>query len=99
MLIIFKEYILVLLVLHFRFSETLRTRNPDVNKKSTQTFLRAKCWMVPNYELAPNLSHMDILPVAVRLETVSRVLIEWLVPDIVDSQDTACASMTQALGL
>ena len=44
--------------------------------------LHANGWIVPNYELVPNLSDIDILRVAVP-ETVSRVLIERLIADIV----------------
>jgi hypothetical protein len=80
-------------VVAFRFSETFRTQNPDVNQKWIQTLLRAKGWIVPNYELAPDLSNIDILRVVVR-ETVSEVLIERLLTDIVGSLDTACASTT-----
>ena len=41
-------------------------QNQDVNKKWIRMLLRAKGWIVPNYELAPNLSDIDILRVAVR---------------------------------
>ena len=92
-LITFKNYVPGLPVVAFRFSETFRTQNPDVNQKWIQTLLRAKGWIVPNYELAPDLSTVDILRVVVR-ETVSEVLIERLLADIVGSQDTACASTT-----
>jgi len=70
-------------VVSFRFSEAYRTKHPDVQQKWIQTLLRSKGWIVPNYELAPDLSKIDILRVVVR-ETVSEVLIERLVADIVD---------------
>ena len=42
-------------------------QNPDVNKKWIRMLLRAKGWIVLNYELAPNLSDtIDIPRVAVR---------------------------------
>lgn len=69
-------------VVSFRFSEAFRTRCPDVQQKWIQTLLRSKGWIVPNYELAPDLSEIEILRVVIR-ETVSETLIERLVTDIV----------------
>ena len=66
----------------FRFSESFRTRYPDILQKWIQTLLRSKGWIVPNYELAPDLSDIEILRVVIR-ETVSETLIERLVADIV----------------
>ena len=80
-------------VVAFRFSEAYRTKNPDVQQKWIQTLLRSKGWIVPNYELAPDLSDVEILRVVVR-ETVSEVLIERLVADIVSPLDNAPASLT-----
>lgn len=69
-------------VVSFKFSEAFRANHPEVNQKWIQTLLRSKGWIVPNYELAPDLQDIDILRVVVR-ETVSEVLIERLVADIV----------------
>ena len=77
-----QNYMPGLPVVAFRFSETYRTKHPDVQQKWIQTLLRSKGWIVPNYELAPNLSEIEILRVVVR-ETVSEVLIERLIADIV----------------
>ena len=71
----------------FRFSEAYRTKHPDVQQKWIQTLLRSKGWIVPNYELAPNLSEIAILRVVVR-ETVSEVLIERLIADLVSLPPT-----------
>jgi hypothetical protein len=81
-LTILKSYMPGLPVVSFRFSEQFRTKYPDVNQKWIQTLLRAKGWIVPNYELPPDLSEIEILRVVVR-ETVSEVLVERLVADIV----------------
>ncbi|KAF9792428.1 glutamate decarboxylase [Thelephora terrestris] len=78
-----ENYLPGLPVVAFRFSENFRTKYPDVNQKWIQTLLRSKGWIVPNYELAPDLSDLDILRVVVR-ETVSEVLIERLVTDLID---------------
>ena len=77
-------------VVSFRFSETYRTKYPEIQQKWIQTLLRSKGWIVPNYELAPDLSEIEILRVVVR-ETVSEVLIERLVADIVSLFDSAPA--------
>ena len=77
-----KNYMPGLPVISFRFSEAYRTKHPDVQQKWIQTLLRSKGWIVPNYELAPDLSEIEILRVVIR-ETVSEVLIERLVADIV----------------
>lgn len=69
-------------VVSFRFSEAFRTKYPDIDQKWMQTLLRSKGWIVPNYELAPDLNDIDILRVVIR-ETVSGVLVERLVADIV----------------
>lgn len=66
----------------FRFSEKYRTANPDVQQKWVQTLLRAKGWIVPNYELAPDLQKVEILRVVVR-ESVSAVMVDRLVADLV----------------
>jgi len=81
-LIVSKSYMPGLPVISFRFSEAYRTKHPDVQQKWIQTLLRSKGWIVPNYELAPDLSEIEILRVVVR-ETVSEVLIERLIADIV----------------
>lgn len=80
-------------VIAFRFSEAYRTKNPDVQQKWIQTLLRSKGWIVPNYELAPDLSDVEILRVVVR-ETLSEVLIERLVADLVSPLDNAPAPLT-----
>jgi len=88
-----KSYMPGLPVIAFRFSEAYRTKNPDVQQKWIQTLLRSKGWIVPNYELAPDLSDVEILRVVVR-ETLSEVLIERLVADLVSPLDNAPAPLT-----
>lgn len=89
-----KNYQPGLPVVAFRFSEAFRTKYPDVNQKWIQTLLRSKGWIVPNYELAPDLSDVEILRVVVR-ETVSEVLIERLIADIVGPLGAAPSSVIQ----
>ncbi|KAJ1024137.1 hypothetical protein NDA16_002976 [Ustilago loliicola] len=66
----------------FRWSESFRTRNPHLEQRWMQTLLRAKGWIVPNYNLSPDLEHIDILRVVVR-ENLSESMIEQLVYDII----------------
>jgi glutamate decarboxylase len=70
-------------VVAFRFSDAFRAQNPGVQQKWMQTLLRAKGWIVPNYELAPDLASVDILRVVVR-ESMTEELIDRLVSDIVE---------------
>jgi len=60
-------------------------------QKWIQTLLRSKGWIVPNYELPPGLSKIEILRVVVR-ETFSQVLIERLVADIIDITESLAKS-------
>lgn len=53
-------------VVAFRFSDQFREENPEIQQKWIQTLLRAKGWIVPNYELPPELETVEILRVVVR---------------------------------
>lgn len=68
----------------FRFSDKFKEAHPHVQQKWVQTLLRARGWIVPSYELAPDLENIEILRVVVR-ENVSAVLIDRLVTDIVST--------------
>ncbi|KIJ69511.1 hypothetical protein HYDPIDRAFT_172890 [Hydnomerulius pinastri MD-312] len=74
-------------VVSFRFSDDFQTKYPEIQQKWIQTLLRAKGWIVPNYELAPNLEHVQILRVVVR-ENCSEALIDRLVADTVEITQT-----------
>ncbi|VDC04543.1 unnamed protein product [Peniophora sp. CBMAI 1063] len=78
-----EDYQAGLPVVAFRFTDQFKTENPDIQQKWVQTLLRAKGWIVPNYELAPNLEHIEILRVVVK-ENFSEVLCDRLVSDIVE---------------
>ena len=66
----------------FRFSDEFKKQNPNVQQKWVQVLLRAKGWIVPNYELAPDLQDIEILRVVVR-ENLTAVMVDRLVADIV----------------
>lgn len=53
-------------VIAFRFSDKFQQAHPGLQQKWMQTLLRAKGWIVPNYELAPDLEQVEILRVVVR---------------------------------
>jgi len=79
----FEAYEPGLPVVAFRFSDKFKELHPEVEQKWIQTLLRAKGWIVPNYELPPNLEKVEILRVVVR-ENVTEVLIDKLIADIVE---------------
>ncbi|KAJ7581046.1 glutamate decarboxylase [Mycena floridula] len=68
-------------VVSFRFSDNFKQDHPAIQQRWIQTLLRAKGWIVPNYELAPDLQSIDILRVVVR-ESMTEMLIDRLVTDI-----------------
>jgi len=57
--------------------------NPHVQQKWIQTLLRSKGFIVPNYELPPNVEKEEILRVVIR-EQFSEDLVERLVSDIIE---------------
>ena len=58
-----------------------------MQQKWVQTLLRAKGWIVPNYELAPDLENIDILRVVVR-ESVTAHMVDRVVAYIVKILDS-----------
>ncbi|KAI0747902.1 glutamate decarboxylase [Daedaleopsis nitida] len=78
-----ESYVPGLPVVSFKFSDQFREKNPDVQQKWVQVLLRAKGWIVPNYELAPDLQSVEILRVVVR-ENATATMIDRLVADIVE---------------
>lgn len=78
-----ENYVPGLPVIAFKFSDVFRENHPDIQQKWIQTLLRSKGWIVPNYELAPDLQNVEILRVVVR-ENTSEALIERLVSDIIE---------------
>jgi len=79
-------------VVSFRFTDDFKQQHPEIQQKWIQTLLRVKGWIVPNYELAPDLEHVEILRVVVR-ENMTEVLIDRLVGDLVEiTQDLVSKS-------
>jgi glutamate decarboxylase len=94
-----ETYVPGLPVVSFRFSDDFRQKNPDIQQKWIQTLLRAKGWIVPNYELAPDLEKVEILRVVVR-ENMSEVLIDRLIADLMEITESLAEkdSSAHALG-
>ncbi|KAG1883195.1 pyridoxal phosphate-dependent transferase [Suillus subluteus] len=87
-------------VVAFRFSDSFQGSYPDIQQKWIQILLRAKGWIVPNYELAPDLEQVQILRVVVK-ENMTESLVDRLLEDIVEvTQDLIKQeSPTNALNL
>jgi len=86
-------------VVAFRFSDSFKQANPDIQQRWIQVLLRAKGWIVPNYELPPDLEHVQILRVVVK-ENMTEALVDRLVADIVEitedllSQDSSSHALS-----
>lgn len=87
-----QNYVPGLPVVSFRFTDEFRKQNPDVQQKWVQVLLRAKGWIVPNYELAPNLENVEILRVVIR-ENMTAVMVDRLVADIVSGCNIYCCGL------
>jgi len=70
-------------VVAFRFSDKFKETYPDIQQRWIQTLLRAKGWIVPNYELAPDLQKVEILRVVIR-EHMTEMLVDQLVADLIE---------------
>ncbi|KDQ33636.1 hypothetical protein PLEOSDRAFT_42493, partial [Pleurotus ostreatus PC15] len=85
-------------VVAFRFSDSFKEKYPDLQQKWIQTLLRSKGWIVPNYELAPDLQSIEILRVVVR-ENLTEVLIDRLVADLMEITESLSSKDSPAHGL
>jgi glutamate decarboxylase len=95
-----EDYEAGLPVVAFRFSDRFKEKNPEIQQKWVQTLLRSKGWIVPNYELPPELEKTEILRVVVR-ENMTIVLVDKLIEDIIEitEQLEKAGSSTHALGI
>ncbi|KAF8226168.1 glutamate decarboxylase [Tricholoma matsutake] len=93
-----KSYEPGLPVVCFRFSDKFQEKHPEIQQKWIQTLLRTKGWIVPNYELAPNLEQVDILRVVVR-ESMTEVLVDQLVADIMEITENLASKASSSHAL
>jgi len=73
-------------VVAFRFSDEFKKEFPHVKQASVSTLLRTKGYIIPNYNLPPNVADIEILRVVVR-ESMSVDLIDRLIGDILQATE------------
>ncbi|KAH8818722.1 glutamate decarboxylase [Flagelloscypha sp. PMI_526] len=78
-------------VVSFRFSEKVRTENPNLQQAWVQALLRARGWIVPNYNAPKGEEETEMLRVVVR-ETMSEDLTERLIVDILQVTESLLES-------
>ncbi|CEH17328.1 glutamate decarboxylase [Ceraceosorus bombacis] len=90
-----ENYVPGLPVVAFKWTQEFQQQNPHLEQRWMQTLLRAKGWIVPNYELAPDCQSIQILRVVVR-SNLSEDMIDQLITDIMsiteDLVDSSSAS-------
>jgi len=69
-------------VVAFKFSEEFKKEYPLIKQASIQHGLRQSNWIVPNYELPPNVENEEVLRVVIR-EKFNEDMVERLVVDII----------------
>ncbi|OAV88671.1 glutamate decarboxylase [Puccinia triticina 1-1 BBBD Race 1] len=79
----FDEYVMGLPVVAFCWTEEFKKKHPHLKQSWVQTLLRARGWIVPNYELPPDLDDLQILRVVVR-ESMSQELVDLLFTSIME---------------
>lgn len=84
-------------VVSFRWNDNLYTKAPYLKKQQhfMQTLLRAKGWIVPNYNLPKGLEDIEILRVVVR-EDMSEDMVDQLVHDILSITEDLLTEGTTA---
>lgn len=76
-----ESYMPGLPVVSFRWTDEFQKQYPHLDQKFMQTLLRAKGWIVPSYNLCPDLAEVNILRVVCR-EDLSEDMVDQLVHDI-----------------
>ncbi|WFD43772.1 glutamate decarboxylase [Malassezia psittaci] len=89
-----KHYMAGLPVVAFRWTDEFKAKHPHLEQRWVQILMRAKGWIVPNYELPPNLQKVQILRVVVR-DSMSADLIDQLVNDILSVTEDLASKTSQ----
>jgi len=76
-----EHYVPSLPVVAFKFTEEFKKEFPRIKQASIQHGLRQNNWIVPNYELPPNVQDQEVLRVVLR-EKFNEDMVERLVVDI-----------------
>jgi len=69
-------------VVSFRWTDEFRREHPNLQQHWMQTLLRVRGWIVPNYELSPNMQNVQVLRVVVR-DSMTESMVDTLVHDII----------------
>ncbi|GAA5902753.1 hypothetical protein JCM6882_004057 [Rhodosporidiobolus microsporus] len=69
-------------VVAFQFTQAFKREYPRIKQRSIQKLLREHEWIVPNYELPPNVEKEEVLRVVVR-EKFNEDLVERLFTDLI----------------
>ncbi|GAA5831927.1 hypothetical protein JCM11251_002754 [Rhodosporidiobolus azoricus] len=69
-------------VVAFQFTPEFKREYPRIKQRSIQKMLRQSEWIVPNYELPPNVENEEVLRVVMR-EKFNEDLVERLFTDII----------------
>ncbi|BGP19459.1 hypothetical protein JCM10213_006279 [Rhodosporidiobolus nylandii] len=77
-----ESYVPALPVVAFQFTEEFKKEYPRIKQRSIQKLLREHEWIVPNYELPPNVEKEEVLRVVMR-EKFNEDLVERLFTDII----------------
>ncbi|GAA6017529.1 hypothetical protein JCM11491_006855 [Sporobolomyces phaffii] len=76
-----EHYIPALPVVAFKFTDEFKREYPRIKQASIQHGLRQNNWIVPNYELPPNVEDEEVLRVVMR-EKFNEDMVERLVVDV-----------------
>ncbi|KAH9822540.1 pyridoxal phosphate-dependent transferase [Melampsora americana] len=79
----YEEFVPGLPVVAFCWTDEFKAKYPKLKQKWIQTLLRARGWIVPNYELPPELEKQEILRIVVR-ESFSQELVDNVVVSIME---------------
>ncbi|GAA5821350.1 hypothetical protein JCM10212_000984 [Sporobolomyces blumeae] len=82
-----EHYVPALPVVAFKFTDEFKKEFPRIKQRSIQKLLRQNNWIVPNYELPPNVEEEEVLRVVVR-EKFNEDMVERLVIDIIESTES-----------
>ncbi|GAA5888000.1 hypothetical protein JCM16303_005232 [Sporobolomyces ruberrimus] len=77
------HYVPALPVVAFKFSSGFKDEFPRIKQSAIQHGLRQSNWIVPNYELPPNVQDEEVLRVVLR-ENFNEDMVERLVIDIIE---------------
>ncbi|EGG00836.1 uncharacterized protein MELLADRAFT_50291 [Melampsora larici-populina 98AG31] len=91
----YEEFVPGLPVVAFCWTDEFKAKYPGLKQKWIQTLLRARGWIVPNYELPPELEKQEILRIVVR-ESFSQELVDNVVVSIMEVTEALVSNLTRS---